>query len=173
MKRFIPFIVFVVLAVFFYVGLSLNPREVPSPLIGKPAPTFEQPQLFEPAKAFAPKDMQGQVWLFNVWASWCVACREEHPYLVELAQAKRLPIVGLNYKDQPDAAKGWLAQLGDPYTLSVVDPEGKIGIDYGVYGVPETYLIDRAGVIRYKHVGPVTREAWQEKFEPLLKELGV
>ncbi|NWG86600.1 MAG: DsbE family thiol:disulfide interchange protein [Hydrogenophilaceae bacterium] len=173
MKRFIPFIVFVVLAVFFYVGLSLNPREVPSPLIGKPAPAFEQPQLFEPAKTFAPKDMQGQVWLFNVWASWCVACREEHPYLVELAQAKRLPIVGLNYKDQPDAAKGWLAQLGNPYTLSVVDPEGKIGIDYGVYGVPETYLIDRTGLIRYKHVGPVTQEAWQEKFEPLLKELGV
>lgn len=173
MKRFIPFIVFVVLAIFFYVGLSRNPREVPSPFIGKPAPAFAQPQLFEPAKTFAPADMQGQVWLFNVWASWCASCRDEHPHLVELAKTKRLPIVGLNYKDQPDAAKAWLAQLGNPYTLSAIDPEGKIGIDYGVYGVPETYLIDRAGIIRHKQTGPVTPEVWREKFEPLLKELGI
>lgn len=173
MKRFIPFIAFVVLAVFFYVGLSLNPREVPSPFIGKPAPAFAQPQLFEPGKAFAPADMKGQVWLFNVWASWCASCRDEHPYLVELAQTKRLPIVGLNYKDQPEAAKAWLRQLGNPYTLSVIDPEGKIGIDYGVYGVPETYLIDRAGIIRHKQTGPITPQVWQEKFEPLLKELGL
>ncbi|MBI5938341.1 MAG: DsbE family thiol:disulfide interchange protein [Betaproteobacteria bacterium] len=173
MKRFIPFIVFVVLAVFFYVGLSLNPREVPSPFIGKPAPAFSQPQLFEPAKSFAPADMKGRVWLLNVWASWCAACRDEHPYLVELSQKQHLPIVGLNYKDQPDAAKAWLAQLGNPYGLSVVDPEGRVGIDYGVYGVPETYLIDRDGVIRHKQTGPITPLIWQQKFEPLLKELGV
>lgn len=173
MKRFIPFIVFAVLAVFFYVGLSLNPREVPSPFIGKPAPAFSQPQLFDLGKSFSPADMKGQVWLFNVWASWCVSCREEHPYLIELSTAKRLPIIGLNYKDKPEEAKAWLAQLGNPYTLSAVDPEGKIGIDYGVYGVPETYLIDRDGVIRHKQTGPITPQVWQEKFEPLLKELGV
>ena len=171
MKRFIPFIAFVVLAVFFYVGLSLNPREVPSPFIGKPAPAFAQPQLFEPGKAFAPADMKGQVWLFNVWASWCASCRDEHPYLVELAQTKRLPIVGLNYKDQPDAAKAWLAQLGNPYSLSVVDPEGRIGIDYGVYGVPETYLIDRDGVIRHKQIGPITPAVWRDTILPLVKKL--
>lgn len=172
MRRFIPFIVFAVLAVFFYVGLSLNPREVPSPFIGKPAPAFERPQLHEPEKTFAPKDMQGQVWLFNVWASWCVSCREEHPFLMELARSNRLPIIGLDYKDQPEEGRAWLARLGNPYTLSAVDVEGKVGIDYGVYGVPETYLIDTAGVIRHKHVGPLTPEVWQEKFEPLLKELG-
>ena len=173
MKRFIPFIVFAVLAVFFYVGLSRNPHEVPSPFIGKPAPAFSQPQLFEPGKSFSPADMKGQVWLFNVWASWCVSCRDEHPYLIELSRTNRLPIVGLNYKDKPDEAKAWLAQLGNPYALAVVDPEGKIGIDYGVYGVPETYLIDRDGIIRYKQTGPVTPQVWREKFEPLLKELGV
>ena len=173
MKRFIPFIVFVVLAAFFYVGLSLNPREVPSPFIGKPAPAFSQPQLFEPSKTFAPAEMKGQVWLFNVWASWCASCRDEHPYLIELSQKRRLPIIGLNYKDKREDAMAWLAQLGDPYTLSVMDPEGRTGIDYGVYGVPETYLIDREGVIRHKQTGPVTPKIWLEKFEPLLKELGV
>jgi cytochrome c biogenesis protein CcmG, thiol:disulfide interchange protein DsbE len=111
------------------------------------------------------------VWLFNVWASWCVSCREEHPLLVELAQSKVVPIVGLNYKDQPDEAKGWLARFGDPYTLSVMDLKGRIGIEYGVYGVPETFVIDKAGVIRYKQIGPVTREALDKKILPLIREL--
>ncbi len=116
-------------------------------------------------------DMKGQVWLLNVWASWCVACREEHPLLVELGKAKLVPIVGLNYKDEPAAGMRWLAQHGDPYTLSVVDRDGAVGIDYGVYGVPETFVIDKAGVIRYKQIGPVTVEALEKKILPLVREL--
>jgi cytochrome c biogenesis protein CcmG/thiol:disulfide interchange protein DsbE len=170
-KYLIPLAVFVVLAVFLFIGLGLNPREVPSPFIGKPAPAFELPQLARPAEPFGPKDMAGKVWLFNVWASWCVSCREEHPLLVELAQQKVVPIVGLNYKDKPDDAKAWLERFGDPYTLSVMDLKGRIGIDYGVYGVPETFVIDKAGVIRHKHIGPVTRQALEKKILPLIKEL--
>jgi cytochrome c biogenesis protein CcmG/thiol:disulfide interchange protein DsbE len=115
--------------------------------------------------------MKGKVWLLNVWASWCVACREEHPLLVELARAKIVPIVGLDYKDDPAAGIQWLRQHGDPYDLSVVDRDGAVGIDYGVYGVPETFLIDKAGVIRYKHIGPVTAQALEKKIIPLVREL--
>jgi cytochrome c biogenesis protein CcmG/thiol:disulfide interchange protein DsbE len=172
MKKFlIPLALFVVLAVFLFIGLGLNPREVPSPFIGKPAPAFELPQLAKPTEPFGPKAMAGKVWLFNVWASWCVSCREEHPLLVELAQQKVVPIVGLNYKDKPDEAKAWLERFGDPYTLSVMDLKGRVGIDYGVYGVPETFVIDKAGVIRYKQIGPVTRQALEKKILPLIREL--
>jgi cytochrome c biogenesis protein CcmG/thiol:disulfide interchange protein DsbE len=171
LRFFLPVIVFIVLAGFLYVGLSLNPREVPSPLVGKPAPQFNLAQLGQPDRNFGPNDMQGQVWLLNVWASWCVACRQEHPLLVELSRKKAVPIVGLNYKDKPDAAKGWLAQLGDPYDLSVKDLDGRIGIDYGVYGVPETFLIDKAGVIRYKQIGPITEEVWTRKLVPMIEKL--
>ena len=167
----IPLGVFVVLAGFLFVGLGLNPREVPSPFIGKPAPEFRLAQLAQPEKAFTPQEMRGEVWLLNVWASWCVACRQEHPLLVELAREKTIPIVGLNYKDKPDAAIGWLAQLGDPYTLSVKDLDGRVGIEYGVYGVPETFVIDRTGVIRYKQIGPITEEVWKKKMLPLVQEL--
>jgi cytochrome c biogenesis protein CcmG/thiol:disulfide interchange protein DsbE len=167
----IPLGVFVVLAGFLFVGLGLNPREVPSPFIGKPAPEFRLAQLAQPEKAFTPQEMRGEVWLLNVWASWCVACRQEHPLLVELARQKSIPIVGLNYKDKPDAAKGWLAQWGDPYTLSVKDLDGRVGIEYGVYGVPETFVIDKNGVIRFKQIGPITEEVWQKKMLPLVQEL--
>jgi cytochrome c biogenesis protein CcmG, thiol:disulfide interchange protein DsbE len=167
----IPLAIFVVLAGFLFVGLGLNPREVPSPFIGKPAPQFTLAKLAEPEKTFSPADMKGQVWLLNVWASWCVACQQEHPLLVEIDRAKTIPIVGLNYKDKPDAARNWLVKWGDPYALSVKDLDGRIGIEYGVYGVPETFVIDKQGVIRYKHIGPITPDSWRKKIQPLLQEL--
>jgi cytochrome c biogenesis protein CcmG/thiol:disulfide interchange protein DsbE len=172
MMRFIlPFVVFVVLAGFLFVGLNLNPREVPSPLVGKPAPAFTLPQLHEPAKQFSPADMKGQVWLLNVWASWCVSCKEEHPVLMELSRRNIVPIYGLDYKDKQGDAELWLKKGGDPYVLSVADAEGRIGIDYGVYGVPETYVIDKQGVIQYKQIGPVTPQNLTEKILPLVAEL--
>ena len=174
MKRFlIPLGLFGVLVVFLAIGLTRDPHEVPSPLVGKPAPQFQLPQLASTeGKTFSPQDMLGQVWLFNVWASWCGSCREEHAVLVGLAQAGvAVPIVGMDYKDQRGDALRWLQQFGDPYLLSVSDADGRVGIDYGVYGVPETYVIDKAGVIRYKQIGPVTQAALEKKILPLVKEL--
>jgi cytochrome c biogenesis protein CcmG/thiol:disulfide interchange protein DsbE len=160
-----------VLEVFLGIGLGLNPREIPSPLIDKPAPAFDLVQLHEPGKSLTTKDMQGKVWLLNVWASWCVSCREEHPVLVELAKTRVVPIVGLNYKDQRPEALRWLQQFGDPYVMSIVDGDGRVGINFGVYGVPETFVIDKTGVIRYKQIGPVTPKALQEKILPLVAKL--
>jgi cytochrome c biogenesis protein CcmG/thiol:disulfide interchange protein DsbE len=170
-KLLIPLGVFLVLCAFLLVGLWRDPREVPSPLIGKPAPPFVLSQLHEPAKTLGPADLKGQVWLLNVWASWCVSCREEHPLLVELGKAKLVPIVGLNYKDESAAGRRWLAQYGDPYNASVVDRDGRVGIDWGVYGVPETFVVDKAGTIRYKQIGPITAEALEKKILPLIREL--
>ena len=163
-------IAFLALVALLAIGLTRNPREVPSPLIGKPAPAFELPRLGQEAR-FSPAEMRGKVWLLNVWASWCVSCRDEHPVLVEFAKMKRVPLVGLNYKDPRDDALKWLARFGDPYDFSAVDSDGRIGIDYGVYGVPETYVIDRAGVIRYKQIGPVTPDVVAQKILPLISEL--
>ena len=172
MKRFLwPLAIFLLLVGFLAVGLQLDPREVPSPLVGKPAPAFELPMLHQPDKRFAPGDMRGKVWLLNVWASWCVSCRDEHPVLVDLAKRGVMPILGLNYKDKGEDAQRWLKQFGDPYQLSVVDADGRIGIDYGVYGVPETYLIDGEGVIRYKQIGPLTQAIVEQKVLPLAKAL--
>lgn len=172
MMRFIlPFVVFIVLAVFLFVGLNLNPREVPSPLVGKPAPAFVLPQLHNSSKQFSPSDMKGKVWLLNVWASWCVSCEAEHPLLMELARQNIVPILGLDYKDKREAALNVLERRGDPYVLTVSDIEGRTGIDYGVYGVPETYVIDKQGVIQYKQIGPVTHENLREKILPLVAEL--
>lgn len=172
MKRFlIPLAVFIVLVGFLAAGLQLNPREVPSPLIDKPAPPFTLPQLADPQRQFSQQDMLGRVWMLNVWASWCVACREEHPVLVDFAKRNVVPLYGLNYKDQRGEALAWLKQFGDPYALSIVDADGRIGIDYGVYGVPETYVIDKQGVIRYKRIGPVNREVLEAKILPLLRKL--
>lgn len=171
MKRFlIPLALFIVLAVFLAIGLNHDPREVPSPLINKPAPAFSLPQL-ESEATFSPKDMAGKVWLLNVWASWCVSCRQEHPVLVEFSRSKLAPIIGLDYKDQRADAKGWLSRFGNPYDLSVVDADGRVGIDYGVYGVPETYVIDKTGMIRFKQIGPVTPDVLQARIIPLIKEL--
>jgi cytochrome c biogenesis protein CcmG/thiol:disulfide interchange protein DsbE len=184
----IPLGLFVALVVFLAVGLTRDPREIPSPLVGKPAPAFSLPVLVGD-QSFSPADMKGKVWLFNVWATWCVACREEHPLLVAFAKQSQVPVVGLSYKEiQPqDLASGPLTQAqqmqlakerslrflqrqGDPYTLSVLDLDGRVGIDYGVYGVPETYLIDRDGIIRYKRVGPLTPQILQDTLLPLIQQ---
>jgi cytochrome c biogenesis protein CcmG/thiol:disulfide interchange protein DsbE len=172
MNRFlIPLAIFLVLAVFLAIGLSLNPREVPSPLIDKPAPDFRLPQLQEPNRELSIKDLRGEVWLLNVWASWCAPCLEEHPYLLDLAGKKAVTLVGFNYKDGREAALKWLARHGNPYSIVVVDPDGRVGIDYGVYGVPETFVIDRNGLIRYKHVGPLTSKVIDQTILPLVKRL--
>jgi cytochrome c biogenesis protein CcmG/thiol:disulfide interchange protein DsbE len=172
MKRFLwPLAIFVLLLGFLAVGLQLNPREVPSPLVGKAAPAFALPVLHRPDKVFSPAEMRGKVWLLNVWASWCESCRDEHPLLVELSKKGTLPILGLNYKDKSDDAKRWLQRFGDPYQLSVTDIDGRIGIDYGVYGVPETYLIDAEGVIRYKRIGAITPAVLEKNILPLAASL--
>jgi cytochrome c biogenesis protein CcmG, thiol:disulfide interchange protein DsbE len=171
MKRFLPLGIFLVLAVFLAVGLGLNPREVPSPLIDKAAPAFRLPQLQDPGKTLGTEDLKGKVWILNVWASWCVACLEEHPILVDFSKQNVLPIYGLNYKDKRQDALKWLDKHGNPYTLSIEDGDGRVGIDYGVYGVPETYVIDRNGIIRYKRIGPVTVPILQDKILPLVRQL--
>lgn len=172
MKRFLlPLAIFLVVVVFLFKGLNLDPREVPSPLVGKPAPQFSLPRLDDAQKTFSPKDMLGKVWLLNVWASWCVACREEHPILVALSRENIVPVYGMDYKDTREDAQQWLQQGGDPYAAIAVDADGRVGIDYGVYGVPETYVIDKAGVIAYKQIGPITEEIWRDKILPLVKGL--
>ncbi len=171
MRYLIPLIVFFVLVGFLGLGLRLDPRLVPSPLVGKPTPAFNLPQLVEPEKTFGNQNLKGQVSLFNVWASWCVSCRQEHPLLVEIARQNILPIYGLNYKDEREAGLDWLKRLGNPYTLSIQDADGKVGIEWGVYGVPETFVIDKQGVIRHKHTGPITEEAWRKTLLPLITKL--
>ena len=153
------------------IGLTLNPREVPSPLVGKPAPDFTLPLLHDAAKTFSPKEMAGRVWMLNVWASWCPPCLEEHPVITELAKSGAAPIVGLNYKDGRDDGIAWLKRNGDPFIVSVHDPAGRVGLEYGVYGVPETYVIDKRGIIRYKHIGPLRPGTAAEKIKPLLRQL--
>lgn len=170
MKRWLPLIIFAVLAGFFYVGLHLNPREVPSPFIGKPAPAFNLPVVGQPGTTFSPAQNKGKVWLLNVWAPWCVSCREEHGALMEL-KAAGVPIYGLNWKDKAREAEALLARDGSPYVASADDLDGRVGIDYGVTGTPETFVIDKAGIIRMKHIGPINAENWEKKFMPLLKEL--
>lgn len=170
-KYLVPIIMFVILGALLAYGLNLDPSKIPSPLIGKPLPAFSLPTVADPARKVSRNDLQGRVYLLNVWASWCVACRQEHPILNELAQRKSVPIIGLNYKDKREDAVRWLAGLGDPYELSLSDLDGRFGIDIGVYGVPETFLIDKQGVIRYKHIGPITMEVWAKKLAPMVKEL--
>ncbi|WP_294259672.1 DsbE family thiol:disulfide interchange protein [Propionivibrio sp.] len=192
MNRFLwPLIGFVILVALLAIGLNLNPRDVPSPLVGKPAPMFTLPQVAAPTQTFSPREMLGQVWLLNVWSTWCVSCRQEHPVLVEMAKNKGVTLVGLNYKEVRgdgaldadkisadaemklalDRSNAWLNKHGNPYRLSVLDLDGRVGIDYGVYGVPETYVIDKAGVIRMKHTGPITLEAFSGEILPLITEL--
>ena len=189
-KVFIPLVFLFGLVIFLAIGLNRDPREIPSPLIGKPAPAFTLVTL-ESDKTFSPEQMLGKVWMFNVWATWCVACREEHPVLVAFAEKNQVPIVGLSYKevqpqDEPagkkfapeeklqfarDRSALWLKRHGNPYVLSAVDLDGRVGIDYGVYGVPETYVIDKEGVIRYKRVGVVTPELLKSTILPLVQKL--
>lgn len=171
MRFLIPLIVFIAMVVFLAIGLTLDPREVPSPFIGKPAPSFSLPQVADAGQSFGNNDLKGRVSLLNVWASWCVSCRQEHPVLIELAKQNVLPIYGLNYKDEREAALGWLKRFGDPYIASAFDADGKVGIEWGVYGVPETFVIDKQGVIRYKQTGPVTEEVLKKTLLPLIRQL--
>lgn len=172
MKRFIlPLVLFLVMVGFLFVGLNLDPREVPSPLVGKPAPLFSLPRLDNPEQVFSPKDMLGKVWLLNVWASWCEACREEHPLLLSFANAGIVPIIGMDYKDTRQEAQKWLEEGGNPYQATAVDADGRVGINYGVYGVPETYVIDKNGIIAYKKTGPITMQSLDEVIVPLVKKL--
>lgn len=187
-------VAFAALMALLTIGLGLNAREIPSPLIGKPAPEFSLPRLDAPEDApqtFGPKDMQGRVWLLNVWASWCVSCRAEHTVLTDLARQNIVPIIGLNHKEVRgdgdidisrmsaetentlvrERARRWLSAHGDPYALTVLDVDGRVSIDYGVYGVPETYLIDKAGIIRFKQIGPVTPEIVTQKLLPMIEAL--
>ncbi len=170
-RYLVPLAAFLVLTGFLFKGLWLDPHTVPSPLIDKPAPQFRLTQVAEPGKTISRDDMLGQVWMLNVWASWCVSCREEHPVLVEFAKTGVVPILGLDYKDTRVEALNWLQRLGNPYQASLFDADGRVGIDYGVYGVPETYVIDKSGMIRYKQIGPITPEALHDKIVPLIKKL--
>lgn len=167
----LPLVVFAGLAWVLYRGLYLDPREVPTPLIDKPAPDFRVESLEAPGRVVDRKDMLGKVWLLNTWASWCVACRQEHPLLVEFARSGAVPIVGLDYKDTRVEGMRWLAQFGDPYVASAFDESGRVGIDYGVYAVPESFLIDKQGIVRYKQIGPFTPEVLQETLLPLIRRL--
>ncbi len=170
-KFLAPLVLFLIAVGFLFKGLFLDPHEVPSPLVGKPAPAFTAPLLSEPEKRFNTADMKGKVWLLNVWASWCVACREEHPALMEMAKLSEIATYGLDYKDTDGVAQAVIDANGNPYKAIMTDADGKIGIDYGVYGVPETYVIDKAGIIRYKQIGPITEEGFFSKILPLVKTL--
>ena len=183
---------FAALVVLLAIGLGLNPRDIPSPLVGKPVPTFKLAVLSTPDKTFGPEELRGKPWLLNVWDSWCVSCRQEHPVLVQFSKKVDVPLIGLNYKEVRgdggfdmsklpaeeerkmalQRANQWLAQHGDPYKLTAMDIDGRVGIDFGVYGVPETYVIDKEGIIRMKHTGPITPDILAKKIMPLLAELG-
>jgi cytochrome c biogenesis protein CcmG/thiol:disulfide interchange protein DsbE len=170
-KHLIPLAIFLVIAIFLGVGLTRDPRKLPSTFIDKPAPQFTLKQVQAQDKTFSPQDMKGQVWMLNVYASWCVACRVEHPLLVEIAKSNAVPLIGLDYKDKAEDAIKMLQQQGNPYTLSALDSDGRVGIDFGVYGVPETFIIDKNGVIRHKQIGPITPEALKDEILPLIAKL--
>ena len=171
LRYIMPLLAFLILAGFLARGLNLDPREVPSPLIDKPAPEFALTQLDNPGQTIRRADLLGKVWMLNVWASWCETCREEHPYLIEFAKTKAVPIYGLNYKDQREPAEAWLAERGNPYVASLVDGNGRVGIDFGVYAVPETFLIDKQGIIRFKQIGELTPDVLANKVMPLVRKL--
>lgn len=165
-----PLLAFLALATLLYKGLGIDPKRVPSPLIDKPAPVFNLPRLKQPEQFLGSTDFQGKVSLFNVWATWCAACRHEHPLLMQISKMG-IPIYGLNYKDKRPAARQWLQRLGDPYVANAFDAEGRVGIDWGVYGTPETFVIDKQGVIRHKFIGPLTRDAVERELLPLIRKL--
>ncbi len=169
LKLFLPLILFALLALFLFRGLELDPRELPSALIDRPLPEFSLPALGG-ERQLVRNDVIGRPALFNVWATWCISCRVEHPYLQQLADSG-VPIYGINYKDEDGAARRWLQELGDPYLLNIADREGSLGLDLGVYGAPETYLVDAGGIIRYRHVGVVDERVWREVLQPLYREL--
>lgn len=172
LKFLVPLLVFVGIGWFLLQGLDRDPREIPSPLVGKPAPQVTLPVLGDAGGAqWTTASMQGQVWLLNVWGSWCAGCQVEHPLLNELAARKLVPIVGLAWKDRPEDSKAWLERLGNPYTLTAMDRDGRAAIDWGVYGAPETFVIDKTGIIRDKFIGPLTAEALSQRILPLVQRL--
>jgi len=166
-----PFVIFIVIAVFLWAGLKSNPHEIPSPLIGKPVPPFQAATLQDPGQTISNQDFKGHVSLLNVFATWCVSCKAEHPVLMDIKASHRVNIYGLNFRDKRRAALAWLEEEGDPYTKIIFDPRGKVGIDFGVYGTPETFVIDRKGVIRYKYIGPMSPDEWRDKILPQVKAL--
>lgn len=170
-RYFLPLAIFFGLVFFLWRGLSLDPKTIPSALLNKPAPDFSLAQLHAPDKKLSATDMRGQVWVLNVWGSWCVSCRYEHPVLNELARQQLVPIIGLNWKDKPEDAIAWLDKFGNPYQRSVTDLDGRVAIDYGVYGAPETYIIDKAGMIRYKYTGPISPDDLRDVIVPLIRDL--
>ena len=170
-RDFLPLGIFVALVVLLAVGLTLNPRLVPSPLIDKPAPNFDLPSVMNPEQRISKKDLEGKVSLVNVWASWCVSCRAEHPLFMQIARSGVVPVYGINYKDERADALRWLEAFGNPYKESAWDLDGRVGIEWGVYGTPETFLVDQQGVIRYKQIGPMTVEDLENKILPLIRKL--
>ncbi|MES2978311.1 MAG: DsbE family thiol:disulfide interchange protein [Pseudomonadota bacterium] len=170
--RWLPLVAFAVLLGFLGVGLHLKPREIPSALLDRPLPAFRLAALHAPDTIVTPEALKGKVWMLNVWASWCAACQDEHPVLVDFARRQTVPLIGLNYKDKREDALVWLGKYGNPYRTSLSDTDGRVGIELGVYGVPETFVIDREGVIRYKQIGAVTPEALRDTIIPLLARLG-
>jgi cytochrome c biogenesis protein CcmG/thiol:disulfide interchange protein DsbE len=171
LRYLVPLAIFALLVAFLYRGLSLDPKLVPSPLVGKPVPAFSLTRLDDPAATISDADFKGKVSLLNVWATWCVSCRREHEVLVQLARTGQVEIYGLNYKDNREDAKRWLSQLGNPYVANAFDSDGRVGIDWGVYGAPETFIIDREGIIRHKHIGPLTDEIINDEILPLVAKL--
>jgi len=169
-RYLIPVILLAVLAAFFYRGLWLNPGYIPSPLVGKPAPEFNLPALEDPSAEVGTEDLAGKVALFNIWATWCVGCRQEHGFLLELSRSETVPIYGLNWRDERAEALAWLERLGNPYRASAYDYEGQVAVEWGAYGAPETFLIDRDGTVLHKHVGPLTASHWRDDFLPIIRE---
>lgn len=171
MRFKLPLAIFILMVGLLAYGLGLDPKKVPSPLIDKPAPAFSLARLHAPQQQISNKDLLGEVWVLNVWASWCVACRAEHEFVTRLAQMELVKVIGLNYKDKSVDAKGWLQQWGDPYSASLMDTDGRIGIDWGVYGVPETFIVDKRGFIKHKIIGPINQGTLDSEIVPLLREL--
>lgn len=165
-----PFFVFLLVCFFLYRGLFLHPRDIPSALLDQPSPALDLPSLKKPHELFSTEQMRGKVWLLNVWATWCAACREEHPVMMDIAR-EQVPIIGMDYKDNITQAKAWLIDYGSPYENVVFDQEGEKAIDWGVYGAPETFVIDGQGVIRYKHLGVMTHKVWTETIKPIYQKL--
>jgi len=171
LKTLLPLVLFLGIAIILGVGLTLDPRKVPSPLIGKSVPQFDLPPVQGRTAGLSTDNLKGAVSLVNVFASWCTACRQEHPLLIALSQEGEVPIYGLNYKDEPQDAADWLSALGDPYTRTGADIDGRVGIDWGVYGVPETFVVDKEGRIAYKHIGPISRKDWAETILPIIRQM--
>ena len=170
LKYLVPLAVFVVLGLFLWNGLHRNPGDLPSPLVGRQAPAFKLPSLEDPNYVVDSAELRGRPYVLNVWATWCVGCRHEHPVLMQIAQRRQIPIIGLAWKDDPQAAREWLVRLGNPYAVVADDRDGRVAIDWGVYGAPETYLVAADGRVLYKHIAPLTLEIWAREFEPRIAE---